>query len=216
VVLDASEDWKCIEKIPLDIGRKHFRATSLKELLKLSVASMENMTVSSTDNVVKSGDRVVVTLAKDDLEEMRRLAAPGNVSAVDAHIRTLRHAGAVVEVREIPSEAVGPLVQPQETVEEMTPQSTLVAFLTEEVRREALKNNTAEGLLQAGLLLLDELEESEELNGALDPNGNMTNLELESVTLQGFGSFKEQVTYPLQARGLVLVRGRNKDEGGDR
>ena len=44
----------------------------------------------------------------------------------------------------------------------------------------------------------------------------MTNLKLESVSLEGFGSFKEKVTYPLNERGLVLVRGTNKDGGGDR
>jgi hypothetical protein len=121
-----------------------------------------------------------------------------------------------VEVREIPSQAVRPLVQPNDAVEEMTPQSTIAAFLAEEVRRESLKNTTAEELLKTGLSLLDELELSEELNGTLDPNGNMTDLELESVTLQGFNSFKDQVTYPLKGRGLVLIRGSNKDGGGDR
>jgi hypothetical protein len=79
-VLDAFQEWKCIVKIPLDFGRKHFHATSLD--------SVENNTLSSVDNVVKSGDRVVMTRAKDELEEMRQLAAPGNVLAVDAHIQT--------------------------------------------------------------------------------------------------------------------------------
>ena len=199
------------ERIPLDIGRKHFRVTSLNELLKLSVASNNNGTL-----VVKSGDRVVVTMAKDDWEQARRSAATGNISALDAQLQALRKAGAVVEVREVPSQVTGPLLQPQEAVEEMTPQSTLAAFLTEEVRRESLTNSTAEELLTAGLSLLDELELSEEMNGELDPPGNMTDLKLESVTLQGFGSFKNQVTYPLQGRGLVLIRGINNDGGGDR
>lgn len=219
LVLDSSDDWKCVERIPLNIGRKHFRATTVEELLALNVAPTSNTTVAPLLNgaaVVKSGDRVVVTLPKEELERERRQAAPGNVSTVDAQIKTLRQAGVVVEVREIPSQALGPLVQPQEVVEEMTPQRTLAAFLTEEVRRESLKNDTAEELLKAGLSLLDELELSEELNGALDASGNMTDLTLESVSLQGFGSFKDQVTYPLEGRGLVLVRGTNQDGGGDR
>ena len=213
VILDASQEWKCVERIPLDIGRKHFRATSLEELLALHVAPVDH---DKSENVVKLGDRVVVSLDKENLEEMRRMAPPGNLSAVDAHIKTLRQEGALVEVREIPSQATGPLLQPNEEIEEMTPQSTLGSFLTEEVRREALRKTTAEELLKAGLSLLDELELSEELNGALDLNGDMTDLELESVTLQGFGSFKDQVTYPLKCRGLVLLRGCNKDTGGDR
>jgi len=214
VILDASQDWKCVDRIPLDIGRKHFRATSMEELIALTVVSSDISSVG--DGVVKSGDRVVLTMAREDLEEVRRQAAPGNVSAVDAQIRTLRQVGAVVEVRETPSQVTGPLTQPKEVVEEMSPQSTLAAFLAEEVRRESMKNNTAEELLKAGLSLLDELEMSEELNGALCSSGNMTDLLLESVSLQGFGSFKDQVTYPLHGRGLVLVRGSNKDGGGDR
>jgi hypothetical protein len=45
---------------------------------------------------------------------------------------------------------MGPLVQPQEAVEETMPQSTLTTFLAEEVRRESLKNNTAEELRKEG------------------------------------------------------------------
>ena len=135
---------KCIERIPLDIGRKHYRATSVEEVLAL--------------DGVKAGDRVVVTMAKDDLEQERRQAVPGSVSTIDGQIKTLRKAGAIVEVRELSSQAVGPLVQPKEAVEEMTPQSTLAAFLTDEVRRKAMKNSTAEELLKAGLSLLEELE----------------------------------------------------------
>lgn len=49
VVLDASQDWKSIERIPLDIGRKHYCATSVQELLVL-------------EDVIKAGDRVLVTI----------------------------------------------------------------------------------------------------------------------------------------------------------
>ena len=35
VVLDASQDWKMIERISLHIGRKHYRATSVEDLLAL-------------------------------------------------------------------------------------------------------------------------------------------------------------------------------------
>jgi hypothetical protein len=74
----------------------------------------------------------------------------------------------------------------------------------------------AEELLKAGLSLLGELELLEDSNNVFYPSGNMTDLLLESVSLQGFGSFKDQVTYPLRERGLVLVRGTNKDGGHDR
>jgi DNA repair exonuclease SbcCD nuclease subunit len=202
VVLDASQDWKMIKRISLDIGRKHYHATSVEDLLTL--------------DRVKEGDRVVVTMAKHDFEQERRQAEPGSVSTIDGKIKSLRNAGAMVEVRELSPLAMGPLVQSNEAVEEMTPQNILAAFLSEEVRREAMKNSTAEELLKAGLSLLEELELFEYSNNAVYSSGNMTNLLLESVSLQGFGSFKDKVTYPLRERGLVLVRGTNKDGGGDR
>ena len=34
-VLNASQDWKMIERISLDIGRKHYHATSVEDLLAL-------------------------------------------------------------------------------------------------------------------------------------------------------------------------------------
>ena len=37
VVLDATEQWKCVERIPLSIGRKHFKPNSVDELLALRV-----------------------------------------------------------------------------------------------------------------------------------------------------------------------------------
>ncbi len=55
VVLDASQDWKMIKRISLNIGRKHYHATSVEDLLAL--------------DRVKEGDRVVVIMAKDDLEQ---------------------------------------------------------------------------------------------------------------------------------------------------
>jgi hypothetical protein len=200
-VLDAA-DWSCVERIPLDIGRKHFSATSLEELLALNVAGGNSI------GTIKAGDRGVVTIQKEELEEMRRA---GDVR-FDEQIKAIRQLGAVVEVREIASQAVGPL---QLTLEEMTPQTTLSAFFQEQIRRKSIAKTTAEQLLKAGLLLLEDLELEHE-STRMNPLGTMTYLMLESVTLQGFGPFKHKVTYPLNNRGLVLVRGINKDGGADR
>lgn len=52
------------------------------------------------------------------MEQERRQTALGNVSTMDAHIKTLRKVGTVVDIREIPSQAVGPLVQ---AIEAMNP-----------------------------------------------------------------------------------------------
>ncbi|GFR43835.1 hypothetical protein Agub_g4956, partial [Astrephomene gubernaculifera] len=39
-------------------------------------------------------------------------------------------------------------------------------------------------------------------------------LELGSVTLRGFGPFVEEQTYPLSCRGVRVIAGENRDEGG--
>jgi DNA repair exonuclease SbcCD nuclease subunit len=202
VVLNARTNWSCVERIPLCIGRKHFSAASLEELLALNVVG------GNCIGAIKSGDRVVVTIQKDELEEMRRA---GDVR-FDNQTKSIRQLGAVVEVREIPSQAVGPL---KPMFEELTPQTTLSAYFQEQVRREAITKTTAEQLLKAGLLLLEDLEVEQE-STMTNPSGTMTDLTLESVTLQGFGPFKDKVSYPLNNRGLVLVRGINKDGGADR
>jgi hypothetical protein len=58
-----------IKRISLDIGRKHYCAMSVEDLLAL--------------DRVKKGDRVVVIMAKDDFEQERRQAGPGSVSTID-------------------------------------------------------------------------------------------------------------------------------------
>ena len=69
-----------------------------------------------------------MTMAKDDFEQERRQAEPGSVSTIDRKIKSLRNAGAMVEVRELSPQAMAPLVQSNEAVEKMTPQNILAAF----------------------------------------------------------------------------------------
>jgi DNA repair exonuclease SbcCD ATPase subunit len=207
-VLDSANGWVCTEKIPLDIGRKHYKTDTLGQLLELVPIDREG--------VVKAGDRVVVTIGKEELEEIRRSATDGELSSFDRHVKELRRVGATVEVREIKSVALEAMQSEDKAqLEEMTPEATLTSFLTEEVRREAMTNITAEDLLRAGMALMEELETSEDAVSIGERAANFTNLVLEEVTIQGFGPFKEKVSYPLNKRGLVLVRGKNKDGGSD-
>jgi DNA repair exonuclease SbcCD nuclease subunit len=216
-VLDAADGWKCIERIPLSIGRKHFRALSLDEFLAFQPASGEvDSPVDRT--VVNAGDRVVVSMNKGELNDLRRLMDHGEDSVVDAHVKLLRKEGATVEIREVkelPLEAmsIGDAKDAGE-LEELSLESTWKAYVSGEVRRETLSNASAEALLEAGLEMLEELDADE----APRPHQaqNMTDLKLISVTLEGFGPFKDQASYPLLDRGLVLLSGRNKDGGSDR
>ena len=42
----------------------------------------------------------------------------------------------------------------------------------------------------------------------------MKTFKIKSVTLEGYGPFKKKTSYPLSDRGVVLVRGENRDDGG--
>lgn len=218
-ILDASDSWKCIERIPLSLGRKHFRALSLDEFLTFQPASGEVDSSVDTDRpVVNAGDRVVLSMNKGELDDLRRLMDHGEDSIVDAHVKVLRKEGATVEIREVkdlPLEAmsIGDAKDASE-LEELSLESTWKAYVSGEVHRETLSNASAEALLQAGLEMLEELDADE----AIRPHQthNVTDLKLISVTLKGFGPFRDQASYPLLDRGLVLLRGRNKDGGSDR
>ena len=209
-VLDAANGWVCTEKIQIHIGRKHFKADTLSELLELTT------TDGGQDGVVKAGDRVIVSIGQEELAESRRLSNNGEISTFDDHVKLLRHIGASVEVREVKGTALEAMNTANKIqLEEMSPETTLFSFLAEEITRETMTNNTSECLRQAGLLLIDELQTGDDATSIRDRNGKFTDLVIEEVTLQGFGPFKDKVTYPLKQRGLVLVRGTNKDGGSD-
>jgi DNA repair exonuclease SbcCD nuclease subunit len=219
VVLDAADDWKCIERIPLNIGRKHFRALSLDEFLTFKPASGEVDSAVDMDRpVVNAGDRVVVSMNKGELDDLRRLTAHGEDSVVDAHIKALRKGGATVEIREVkelPLEAMGVGdAKDASQLEELSLESTWKAYISGELRRQTLSDASAEALLEAGLEMLEELDADNDLRP--DQTQSMTDLKLNSVTLEGYGPFRDQVSYPLLDRGLVLLRGSNKDGGSDR
>ena len=204
LVLDSTQGWKTIESLPVNLGRKHFKADSVEELL---------MQQSS----VRAGDRVVVTVSSEELEDLRRRHQDElGESKLDATVSRLRKAGAAVEIREvkaIPSRAIGPGVFDKDTrqLEELTPAVTLASYFDEEVNRSSMTNLTARELFKAGMELLEEVEASDE-----SPSTNvLTDIKLCSVSLEGFGPFKDRVTYPLLDRGLVLLRGTNKDGGSD-
>ena len=224
-VLDATDGWKCIERIPLDIGRKHFRVASLDEFLALK--SLNNTIGLEKEKkqqqralIVNAGDRVVLSMGRDELEEIWASSKESNITNdLDAHVQLLRKCGAVVEIREVkelPNEPMGVGgASDAGELEELTPESTWRAFLDEEVRRGAMTNTTAESLLEAGLDLLGDLEaDNEEFR--FDLRQTATELKLSSVTVEGFGPFRDPITYPLWDRGLVLLRGTNKDGGSDR
>jgi DNA repair exonuclease SbcCD ATPase subunit/DNA repair exonuclease SbcCD nuclease subunit len=236
-VLDASQDWKIVERIPINLGRKHFRPISVDDFHSLQPAaatthptnacsisnsvSSSYQTQSMAGPLIQPGDRIVFSIKKDEIEEIRRSAkkAGNNSNIVDGHAQLLRKSGASVEIREVkdlPLEAFGnnkTSEQQARELEEMSLESTWRAFLEEQVLRDAYSNATANELLDLGLEALRELETDESLHPR--SMNEVTNLQLSAITVEGFGPFREKFTYPLLDRGLVLLRGINKDGGSD-
>lgn len=136
---------------------------------------------------------------------------------MDEHAQQLRKQGVSVEIREVKDLTLEPLGnttdQQARELEEMSLESTWRAFLKEQVLRDVYSNATAEELLEAGLEALGELETDDKLQPR--SSDHVTNLELKSMTVEGFGPFRDKLTYPLKNRGLVLLRGVNKDGGSD-
>ena len=223
VVLDASQQWKCIERIPISIGRKHYRPTSLAELLQFSLATKE-FTAEKQEMVicdVRPGDRIVATLSRSDMKALEE-ESQGSTKGVGDHIRRLRKGGVTIELRETKNTNGGESVSSVTSVdtaalEDLTPVSTWKHFCEEQIRREIADEGEARALQEAGLALLDELDEESELSPVRDLlMATATNLELEAVTVEGYGPFAGRVHYPLKERGLVLLRGSNQDGGSDR
>jgi hypothetical protein len=141
----------------------------------------------------------------------------------------MRSLGASVEIREVQSIANGPMAGDGNMhaddldwllMEDMSPHTTWSNFLKEEVERGAINNSTATVLMEAGTTMLDEMEEKSDSSPDDDlidkGSRSSTNLSLNTVTVEGFGPFQESVSYPLNDRGLVLLRGTNRDGGSTR
>lgn len=205
-ILDSQ--WRCIEYFPLNIGRRHFKVSSLQDFLQLRL-NTRGLQINSSSDSVKSGDRIVVTIPKEGAE----LVQP----AVGSHIEALREAGVMVEVREVKNIPLGAMgsngIGDSLRLEEMSPEFTWRAYLEEEERREVISNENSKILLQAGLEILEEIDANVDPSGELN---TVTDLRLKSVSLEGFGPFREHASYPLWGRGLVLLKGTNNDGGSDR
>jgi len=211
------DKWRIVERIPIQIGRLHFRPKTVKDFLQLQHADSRK-----GENICCPGDRIVFSVDKMELEQLRREAAAANnePTAVDIQAKRLRKAGVSVEIREVDN-MEGPTASSMgdAELEELSPESTWKAFLNSEVERGVLSKLKAEQLQKAGLEILETVQElsSEMENTAavkVVPT-SCSKLEFQSIAIEGFGPFDTLVEYPLTNRGLVLVRGINRDDGSD-
>lgn len=219
VILDAF--WQCEKRIPLDLGRRHFKVSSWDELMQLKLddgrpsSTLESKDSNTSLNVVRKGDRIVATVTQKD---RRRLTMPDDEDShlVSTNIQAFRDQGVAIEIRDAPNldptglaetgsnDLNGPLP------EDLSPESTWRAYLEEGFAQENISDDDRHAaLLQAGLEILESIEAG---NGDEDVSTYRADqlqydLRLSSVSVQGFGPFQRKVTYPLGDRGLVLLRG---------
>jgi Calcineurin-like phosphoesterase len=263
---DNNTTWSCVDRIPISVGRQHFRPSTMADFLALKIADngtdtaiYDSLSVSETDSFqVKPGDRVVFFVEKQELADLRRTnttkfdsgtsATSGPVmNPLDEHVALLRKAGVLVEIREkaldwsdrptVSTSATGSARVP---VEDLSPPSLWDAFLNDQVERGTMLESARATLQSAGIVLIEEIERGTSANDTAMERGddNGTNSEavssvvsapftkskpttdngfqLHSLSLQGFGPFRDPITYPLLDRGLVLIRGSNRDGGSDR
>lgn len=234
-VLDASRDWECIERISLDVGKKHFKVSSLEELLELelgqhSVPEVEcEMEAASTPfKHLRLGDRVILTIPKEQRLFQSKAKNDGtdgmvNDIAMD-HINKLRDGGVMIEVRDTELLNGGrtskdemlsaSTVSDEAPLEDLMPDSIWRKYVEEELKEETNVEYRV-SILQAGLDILSDLESSCDEKAIPSSQGLVRDLKLTSISVRGFGPFRHQVTYPLSDRGLVLLRGDNNDIGSD-
>jgi hypothetical protein len=229
LLLDSKNAWNVVQRIPLTIGRRHFKIAinNLEDFLALRISN----TTEKCDYDVRPGDRVVFPISKYRLEEIQRLENQRHhlslKNDVDEHVAKLREHGVVVEIRPMfdrpkttSRSQNTTLLTGQDAQEDfLSPFALWKAYLDSEIRRDGplFSNATRHVWKNVGHEILSEtLKEcdSEWLSSSLSVKP--VNLRLSSLVLQGFGPFRQKITYPLDNRGLVLLRGTNRDGGADR
>jgi predicted DNA-binding protein YlxM (UPF0122 family) len=228
------------------IGSRHYRFKSMTEFLSNDfsppLAGNNSITAATMGDARQQQQqqlnqhRVVVSVSQQELADMRNIynttissnsSVGGEVLCpFDAKVKLLRKLGAKVEIRE---EVVASTADQEDIslsssipIEDMTPTDVMSFYFTDQVNSNRLSNHTATRLLEAGTLLIEDvLNNSENSTANTIMNMNPTSaavreIDFHSVTIEGYGSFKDVISYPLMDRGLVLIRGSNLDGGYDR
>jgi hypothetical protein len=222
LLLDSKNAWNFVQRIPLTIGRRHFKVpiNNLDEFLALGIYN----NTENYDFDVRPGDRVVFSISKYRLKEIQNV---GSQSAIDEHVAKLRDHGVVVEIRPMfdrpttisRSRNSTPPASNVDQEDFLSPFALWKAYMDSEIHlKSPLFSNASQHVWESlgHEILREVLKESD--NEWLSSSLSMkpVNLRLSSLVLQGFGPFRQKITYPLDSRGLVLLRGSNRDGGADR
>lgn len=209
VILDAN--WKCQKRVPISVGKRHFKLSSTEELETIAVQERDEVISATSDNsiCVKKGDRIVVTQPAGTLSE-----TDTNAPWI-SHVKALRKQGLMVEVREaVNSNNKDHTANRNDRkdngmlgVEELSPESVWRAYLNDAVARDLIHSDDELALLAVGLQILEEIE-CDESYSSTSSVAAQRELRLTRLSVNGFGPFEETIDYPLDNRGLVLLRGR--------
>ena len=186
LVLDRTAGWALEEEIPLDVGPRHHvvRTPSDTELNELRGG-------------LRAGDRVLVLSSDADDASLRDFANEQRKAAVS------------VEVRAPPEQL---LASSQAATAALGENGTALPGQIDLQRPAALFDAyaTARNLSAAMVAAGKEVLEAS-LGNATAAEQPPVRLSLSTVELEGFGSFANRVEYPLDARGLLLLRGSRLD-----
>lgn len=190
LVLDREAGWTVADTIPIDIGPRH---------LRINAQSSEPLPEIRVD------DRVTIqTVAHDD-------------SKMKAIVRGLRERGIQVEVQVISDTAISfptALIDDGDPFAPVEPRISPGALSNINLFEQyATLKNLEPNVTRMGKEILNEAGGKGSSLGT-NISGKDVTIEWESVTLRGFGSFLNTVTYQLRNRGLVLVTGRDCNENG--
>ena len=220
LLVDSQRCWECIEEIPLDVGPSFYRMSSISEFLGRSEDS----------NNLRRGDKVIVAVSQTDIDaydnSVDDTGKTSNTNPFNERVKAYRKSGISVEIRDSPtiSAKTADVTNENENnievdLEELSASATLAAYLKKEVSDGTIDNSTSKEIFMRGENILQELSDITSNSTApmkYAPNdGQLTNLDFETISISGFGLFREECTYPLWKRGVVLIRGRNDDFGSD-
>eukprot|EP00903_Cladosiphon_okamuranus_P005576 g5550.t2 len=224
IVLDA-ETWEETAVIPLDIGRRFFRVKGEHEPLP-------------TLGEVSPGDRVVWTVKDAGSDDVRRRAEALQKEMVEVEIReeprpfpvlapshfapgpgsdtigaaAARSGNGTLDLGAAAGvNGVGCKVSTSPDSASLSPDALFRAYLERE--RGVGGRNVSEEVEKLGFSLIKDLGQQTP-SKKCGREDRHTSLALHSIKLKNFGPFRDEVTYPLDERGVVLLRGSNLDDSG--
>lgn len=212
LVLDRDAGWAVQEEIPLDIGPRHHLVryapgsgidaglagdqSLAGEFVPAgdAASSLAASSLAELSSTLRAGDRVILlTDASADDPTLARFAKQHRPRGVSVELRRPAADGAAA-ASAAASLAAAASGASSGQVDLMQPAALFGAY--------ADAKNVSTAVLEAGTALVDAAA-AEAGRTAPAP----VHLELKAVAVEGYGSFAQRVEYPLDQRGMLLLRG---------